>query len=161
VVLALVRDGFHPESQGGRVGLNRDGLPVLDYPINALLWDALKRAWLTMAEVQFAAGARSVLPVHESAQQVDSWNAARRMIAQLPQTTGLARVVSAHVMGGAAMGADERGGVVNHQGRHWQLANLSVIDGSVFPTSIGANPQLSVYAFSMRAAQALARRLGV
>ena len=30
-------------------------------------------------------------------------------------------------------------------GVHWQLENLSVHDGSLFPTSIGANPQLSIY----------------
>ena len=36
--------------------------------------------------------------------------------------------------------------VVDERGRHHHLANLSVHDGSVFPTSIGANPQLSIYA---------------
>ena len=159
VMLALVRDGFHPDSQGGSVGLNRDGRPVLDYPLNDVVWDALARSWLTMAEIQFAAGARSVLTVHESAHEVGSWGAAQRLIRDLPLTSGLARVVSAHVMGGAAMGSDERSGVVDHQGRHWQVANLTVADGSVFPTSIGANPQISVYSFSLRAAEALARRM--
>lgn len=158
VTLALLRDGFHPDSLGGTVQLNDDGLPVLDYPLNDPVWDGIRRGWLTMAEVQFAAGAREVLTVHESAGPVTSWAAARRQIAGLPLAAGLARVVSAHVMGGAAMGADARSGVVDHQGRHWQLENLTVIDGSVFPTSIGANPQISVYAFSLRAATALAAR---
>ncbi|MBV8045898.1 MAG: GMC family oxidoreductase [Paludibacterium sp.] len=160
VMLALVRDGFHPDSQGGVVQLTRDGAPQLDYPLNDVVWDALRRGWLTMAELQFAAGAESVLTVHESARRVGSWREAQRLINALPLESGLARVVSAHVMGGAAMSADERAGVVDHQGRHWQLANLTIIDGSVFPTSVGANPQLSVYAFSLRAAEALAARLG-
>jgi choline dehydrogenase-like flavoprotein len=112
-----------------------------------------------MAEVQFAAGAQSVLTVHESAHEVKSWSEARRLIGDLPLVSGLARVVSAHVMGGAAMSSDARGGVVNHQGQHWQLANLTLIDGSVFPTSIGTNPQVSVYAFSLRAAEALLTRM--
>ena len=43
---------------------------------------------------------------------------------------------------------------------HWQLDNLSVHDGSLFPTSIGANPQLSIYGIANRLAQGLARRLG-
>ncbi len=39
------------------------------------------------------------------------------------------------------------------------FANLYVCDGSLFPTSIGANPQLSIYAFAARIARsALARR---
>ena len=46
-------------------------------------------------------------------------------------------------------------------GVHWQVDNLSVHDGSLFPTSIGANPQLSIYGVTNRLAQGLARRLGV
>ena len=71
----------------------------------------------------------------------------------------LTRVVSAHVMGGCAMAADERQGVVRPDGRHWQIDNLSVHDGSLFPTSIGANPQLSVYGIVNRLATRLARSL--
>ena len=58
-------------------------------------------------------------------------------------------------MGGAALGADPRRAVVDVTGRHHQLANLYVVDGSLFPTSIGANPQLSIYAMSARLATAL------
>jgi choline dehydrogenase-like flavoprotein len=51
-------------------------------------------------------------------------------------------------------------GVVRPDGVHWQLENLSVHDGSLFPTSIGANPQLSIYGIVNRLAQGLAQRLG-
>jgi choline dehydrogenase-like flavoprotein len=71
----------------------------------------------------------------------------------------LTRVVSAHVMGGCGMGATERLGVVRPDGRHWFVPNLSVLDGSLFPTSIGANPQLSVYGLVNMLATALARHL--
>ena len=62
-------------------------------------------------------------------------------------------------MGGCAMGSDPRTSVVREDGTHHHLANLSVHDASVFPTSIGANPQLSIYATSARLAEGLARRL--
>ncbi len=71
----------------------------------------------------------------------------------------LTKVVSAHVMGGCGAGSNERLGVVRPDGVHWQLDNLSVHDGSIFPTSIGANPQLSIYGITNRLAQALAKRL--
>ena len=45
-------------------------------------------------------------------------------------------------------------------GQHWQVANLSVHDGSLFPTSIGANPQLSIYGLVNRLTQQLISRLG-
>jgi len=63
-------------------------------------------------------------------------------------------------MGGCGMAADASRGVVRPDGRHWQLRNLSVHDGSLFPTSIGANPQLSIYGQATRLSVALARALG-
>ncbi|MDC3952187.1 hypothetical protein KGZ13_34055, partial [Pseudomonas aeruginosa] len=39
-------------------------------------------------------------------------------------------------------------------GRHHHLQNLSIHDGSLFPTSIGANPQLSVYGLTAQLARA-------
>lgn len=158
-LLALMRDGFHEQSPGGRVTLRADGSPVLDYPLNDFVMDGARRAFLSMAEIQFAAGAKAVQPVHEMAQRYTSWAQAREGIAALPMKPLLTRVVSAHVMGGCGMAGDERRGVVRPDGTHWQVANLSVHDGSLFPTSIGANPQLSIYGIVNRLASGLARRL--
>jgi choline dehydrogenase-like flavoprotein len=62
-------------------------------------------------------------------------------------------------MGGCGMAADERRGVVDGHGRHFQIDNLSVFDGSIFPTSIGANPQLSIYGIVGKLAGELAAQL--
>lgn len=158
-LIALLRDGFHEDAPGGRVELRGDGSPVLDYPLTAFVFDGVRRALLSMAEVQFAAGAQVVYPVHELADGYTTWADARRAIDALPLEPLLTRIVSAHVMGGCAFSADDRSGVVDPEGRHWQLANVSVHDGSLFPTSIGANPQLSIYAFAARLASTLAQRL--
>jgi choline dehydrogenase-like flavoprotein len=159
IMLALLRDGFHPQSSGGKVSLSSDGSPVLDYPLTPVVLEAVRRAHLSMAELQFAAGAKSVRPVHELAMDYASWPQARAAIGQLDYRPYLTRVGSAHVMGGCAMGIDASRGVVRPDGRHWQLANLSVIDGSIFPTSLGANPQLSIYAQANRLATGLAGQL--
>ncbi|WP_332877563.1 GMC family oxidoreductase [Massilia sp. S19_KUP03_FR1] len=157
-LLALLRDGFHPGSSGGSVTL-QGGAPVLDYPIHASLWDGVRRALLAMAEIQFAAGARSVQPAHEMAGPYTSWAAAKKGIAELEYRVHITRIVSAHVMGGCAMDADPARGVVDPDGRYRGLRNLSVHDGSLFPTSIGANPQLSIYAIVARMASQLAQSL--
>ncbi|MES2126493.1 MAG: GMC family oxidoreductase [Pseudomonadota bacterium] len=158
-LLALLRDGFHAEAPGGSVGLRDDGSAVLDYPISDYVWDGARRALLSMAELQFAAGARSVQPVHELAERYTSWEAAKRGINALPFKLFQTRVVSAHVMGGCAISGDERSGVVSPDGRYRGLRNLSVHDGSLFPTSIGANPQLSIYGLTARLASELASAL--
>jgi choline dehydrogenase-like flavoprotein len=159
VQIALLRDGFHPESRGGTVGLGDDGMPVLDYPLTPVVWDGARRALLAMAEIQFAAGAKAVYPVHERAGGYATLSAARAAIAELPLRPLLTRVVSAHVMGGCGMAGDERRGVVDGRGRHFQIDNLSVLDGSIFPTSIGANPQLSIYGIVGKLAGELAAQL--
>lgn len=160
VLLALLRDGFHPDSPGGRVRLKGDGSAELDYPLTEAIWDGARRALLAMAEIQFAAGARAVQPVHEQAVPYRRWADARAAIATLPLAPRQTRVVSAHVMGGCAISAHESRGVARPDGRHWQLHNLSVHDGSLFPTSIGANPQLSIYGLVARLASGLATQLG-
>lgn len=160
VLLALLRDGFHADSPGGNVRLRSDGSALLDYDLNAFVMDGARRALLSMAEIQFAAGARDVMPIHEMAAPYSSWAEARAAIASLPMKPLLTKVVSAHVMGGCGMAADSRRGVVRPDGVHWQIDNLSVHDGSLFPTSIGANPQLSIYGIVNRLAQGLVKRLG-
>ena len=157
-MLALLRDGFHADSPGGSVSL-KDGAAVLDYPLNDFLWDGARRALLSMAELQFAAGASAVRPAHETARAYTSWGEAQREIAALPQALHMTRVASAHVMGGCTMAGDARLGVVAPDGRYRGLANLSVHDGSLFPTSIGANPQLSIYGLTARLASGLAHDL--
>ncbi|KQQ89043.1 GMC family oxidoreductase [Massilia sp. Leaf139] len=157
-MLALLRDGFHEQSAGGAVQL-KDGAGVLDYPLNDFLWDGARRALLTMAEIQFAAGATAVQPAHETARRYTSWQEAKREIAALPQRLHMTRVASAHVMGGCTMADDEARGVTAPDGRYRGLSNLSVHDGSLFPTSIGANPQLSIYGITARLASNLATSL--
>jgi choline dehydrogenase-like flavoprotein len=158
-LLALLRDGFHPESPGGRVTLRRDGSPALDYTLTPFVFEGARRAMLSMAELQFAAGAEQVLVGHELAPPFTSWAQAKSAIPALQMEPLLLKVVSAHVMGGCAMAADPARGVVGPDGRHWQVENLSVHDGSLFPTSIGANPQLSIYGIVNKLATQLARRL--
>ncbi|MCY7387253.1 MAG: GMC family oxidoreductase N-terminal domain-containing protein, partial [Burkholderiales bacterium] len=159
VAIALLRDGFHPESIGGRVAIRNDGSPILDYRISDYVWAGARHALLVMAEVQFAAGAKIVMPLHEDAKPYRNWNDAKRAINTMAMQTLRTRVSSAHVMGGCTMGTDERTSVTRSDGRHHQLENLWVFDGSVFPTSIGANPQLSIYAMVARNAAALAELL--
>ena len=159
VLLSLLRDGFHPDSRGGRVVLRDGRWPTLDYPLDELMFDGIRRAYLAMAEVQFAAGAKTVLPVHEDAAPYATWGQAKEAIANARLRPLSTRIVSAHVMGGCAMSNDARRGVVDTAGRHHQWHNVSVLDGSLFPTSIGANPQLSVYAIAARLASQLAGEL--
>ncbi len=159
VMIALLRDGFDPQAQGGQVQLDSDGEAELDYPLTDYVWRGVQKAYLAMAELQFAAGARAVVPVHQDAVLYHSWQQAKVAIHNLPLARYRAALASAHVMGGCNMAAHAAKGVVDSYGNHHQLANLSVFDGSVLPTSLGANPQLTLYGLIWRNSQALVARL--
>jgi choline dehydrogenase-like flavoprotein len=112
-----------------------------------------------MAEIQFAAGATAVMPVHDEGDGYPSVGQARAAIGAFDLRPRATTIVSAHVMGGCALGPDPHRAVVDETGRHHHLANLFVLDGSLFPTSVGANPQLTIYAITAKLATALAGRL--
>jgi choline dehydrogenase-like flavoprotein len=144
---------------GGTVELRDDGSPLLDYPISDYVLDGARRSMLAMAQIQFEAGATMVYPGHELAGGTSTWAATKAAIEALPMKPLLTKIGSAHVMGGCGLGGDDKLGVTRPDGVHWQLENLSIHDGSLFPTSIGANPQLSIYGNVNRLAQGLAKRL--
>ena len=59
---------------------------------------------------------------------------------------------TAHLNGTARMGDDPRTSVVNADCRSWDIRNLWVCDGSVFPTVGGVNPSLTIQAIACRTA---------
>jgi choline dehydrogenase-like flavoprotein len=100
-----------------------------------------------------------VRPVHSQSHFSTTLKDAIAHIDSLPFQPGSLRLGCAHVMGGLGMGEDPRTSVVDSHGRFHHLQDLSVMDGSVFPTSIGANPQLSIYGLVARNATRLAETL--
>lgn len=68
---------------------------------------------------------------------------------------------TAHLMGGCRMGFTPRDSITNADGRTWDIPNLWICDGSLFPTGGGANPSLTIMAIACRIGDriaALARR---
>ncbi|HEY7576328.1 MAG TPA: GMC family oxidoreductase [Acetobacteraceae bacterium] len=59
---------------------------------------------------------------------------------------------TAHLNGTARMGDDPRSSVVNADCRSWDIRNLWICDGSVFPTVGGVNPSLTIQAIACRTA---------
>jgi cholesterol oxidase len=79
---------------------------------------------------------------------------ARRMngTAQSGTTEGILAIPStAHILGGAAIGATPETGVVDHRQRVFGYENLLVCDGSAIPANIGVNPSLTITALAERA----------
>jgi len=58
---------------------------------------------------------------------------------------------TAHILGGAVIGADPEHGVVDAEQRVFGYANLLVCDGAAVPANVGVNPSLTITALAERA----------
>jgi choline dehydrogenase-like flavoprotein len=105
---------------------------------------------LLATKVLLAAGATEVHPMLWGAPPVRSMAEAEAVLSS-DWPPGSFRLTAYHPMGTARMGADV-GGVVDGFGRVRGTDNLVVADASVFPTSLGVNPQVTIMAFATRAA---------
>jgi len=149
----LLRDRF-----GGRVRVDRDGCPVVDYRVSRYDAAHLRRALDGAAELLEAAGAREI------------WAPLARWISYKPggpraREQWLARVdaagwganqlllVTFHQMASCRMGASARSSVVDPEHRVWGVRGLYVADASVFPSASGVNPMLTIMGIAHRAAQ--------
>jgi choline dehydrogenase-like flavoprotein len=62
-----------------------------------------------------------------------------------------------HLGGTARMGVDRRTSVVDADCRSWDIPNLWVCDGSVFPTVGGVNPALTIQTIALRTADRIGK----
>jgi cholesterol oxidase len=65
----------------------------------------------------------------------------------------LNRVITVHPLGGCPMGHHLGEGVVDSYGNVFNVPGLSIVDGSVMPGPVGANPSLTIAAIAERSAE--------
>lgn len=103
-----------------------------------------------MAEVFFAGGAEEVFLPVLGLGSVDRDRLARIDLEHVPATA--LESASQHPLGTCRMGVAPHGSVVDPFGQAWDLPELYVADGSILPTSLGVNPQLSIMSMALRIA---------
>jgi choline dehydrogenase-like flavoprotein len=90
-------------------------------------------------------------------------DAAQKVMENILLGAGASEVITikryAHLVGGARMGATEKDGVVDKNGRSFAIPNLYITDGSILPTQGSANPALTIMALAARAADVLTGKL--
>jgi choline dehydrogenase-like flavoprotein len=142
----------------GRVTAGPDGEPRLFYRVEEVDRAKLQRGFALLSRVFFAAGAREVhLPVF-GFERLRGLDDVRRLeTASVPARH--MDLTAYHPLGTARMGVDPRNAVVDASQEAHDVVNLFVSDGSVVPTSLGINPQVTIMALALRAADAVHRRL--
>jgi choline dehydrogenase-like flavoprotein len=156
--ISLMIDGFDPSERGGTVTLRPDGGPKLDYPFGDRTYECFRAGMKAMAQLHLANGAREVVSFHTEPIHITK-EADLARIDAAPMGPNLVGVFTAHQMGGCRMGKDPAGSVVNEHLQVHDFDNLFVIDGSVFPTSLGVNPMESIYGLASWASDHVSKAL--
>jgi choline dehydrogenase-like flavoprotein len=149
---------LHDRSEGSVSSGDSLGRPRIDYALTPDDTRQLAEGLVHCAEVLFAGGARRVLIPYWQEPLVlergDDLSAiARRGVAQ-----GSIGLASTHPQSTCRMGADPSRSVVNEYGECHEVEGLFVADMSVFPTSLGAPPQITTAALADRTAHHILRR---
>lgn len=145
---------MHDQSSG-QVNADRHGRPQISYILDPREQRLMAEGMRHCAEILFASGATQVLAPYadplllERGDSLDPFAARGVRQGEIP-------LASTHPQSTCAMGEDRRRAVVDSYGRSHEVPNLFVCDMSVFPTSLGAPPQISTAALADRTAHWIA-----
>lgn len=143
---------IHDESEGRMVWLPLMGWSFY-YELTPGDIRRIKKGISFLARMFFQGGAKRVYPLvrnrtFNTIADVDKFDAS-------PLRASDIDMMAFHPLGSCRMGTDASQGVVNQNHEVFGTPNLLICDGSVIPTSLGVNPQLTIMAFATRLARKL------
>lgn len=115
---------------------------VMTYDITPGDVTIIQEGMREMARIYFAAGALDVHAGLVGQPPVTSVEALEAQLKVAP--VDKMAIYASHPMSTCRMSARREDGVVKPDGEAWDVPNLVVADASVFPTSLGVNPQITV-----------------
>lgn len=146
-----------PEPEN-RLSLDENGMPEITYTLTEDDKRRFRQGIVEAIRIMFKAGAKGVyLPTTENIlgeadasaqlrpQVLTSPNQADTVAKNLQFIPNRTIITSAHMQATDKMGSTAETSVVAQDFHVWGTRNLYVVDGSIFPTSVGANPMQSIY----------------
>jgi choline dehydrogenase-like flavoprotein len=146
------------DTSRGSVRAGPGGSPLIFYDMNADDTRRMQRGLAILCEVFLAAGARRVLPFVAGLDEVRSMAdvSALRTRKLAPSDV---EVTAFHPLGTCRIGSDPRTSVLGPEHETHAVERLFVTDGSAVPSSLGVNPQMTIMAMALRAAEGIDARL--
>ena len=131
------------------------GRPVVRYDLSGADTARIKRGLEHLAEMFWAAGARSVLlPIARLRELHGGDSAPLHDLDVRPEDL---KLMAFHPLGSARMDARPSHGVLDADGRVHGTEGVHVCDGGAIPSSLGVNPQITIMALATRMAEHLCR----
>ena len=140
----------------GRVRSTRLGKAKISYDFHASDVQRIKDGLVEVAKVLIAGGARDLrAPIWGIKPFNDPEELALQLKSKEIQDFTL---YAAHPMGTCRMGLNPEDSVIDPNGQAHKMKNLYISDASVFPSSLGVNPQMSTMAVSSLIARRIINR---
>jgi len=155
-LLALLHDRSEGSVRSGDSLARPEIRYALDEADRRQLGDGVRHC----AEVLFASGARRVVVPYTDGPLVLHSPREIRALDARPVREGTVPLASTHPQSTCRMGVDPLTSVTNAWGECHDTAGLFVADMSVFPTSLGAPPQITTAALADRSARHILARFG-
>jgi hypothetical protein len=142
------------DSPSGRVTVLK-GKPWIFYTLKEREKALLKKGVEIISDIFLSAGVEEVYPLLPGMKILRSREDLKKLNA-FPVTARSFRLVSFHPLGTLRMGKGPRYGLVDPSFRFYGIPGLYVVDGSVVPTSVGVNPQITIMALATLAGEKIA-----
>jgi choline dehydrogenase-like flavoprotein len=142
----------------GEVRRGPGGSPLVLYNMNATDVARMQHGLEVLCEVYQAAGAKRVLPLIAGVEEVNTKEDLERLRARRLRP-GDFEVTAFHPLGTCRIGTDPNRSCLGPDHAAHGVAGLYVCDGSAIPSSLGVNPQMTIMAMALRAAEMLDARL--
>jgi choline dehydrogenase-like flavoprotein len=137
----------------GSVTVNSHGRASISYEPGPKDIEYLKQGVAAAARIHFAAGAKEVMTLHAKKTGMRSEGEIEKAIRSATWRGDEIALFSAHPLGTCRMGTDPRTSVVDPHCQTHDVRGLFVIDGSVTPTSLGVNPQITLLAIAEKSTE--------
>ena len=137
----------------GEVTVNAQGRPSISYRAGPRDEASMRQGLKEGARIHFAAGAREVTTLHARQILMHSPREIDRLLDRAEFGPNRLALYSAHPLGTCRMGGNRLRSVVDSHCEAHDCRGLFVIDGSVMPTSLGVNPQMTILAIAEKSAE--------
>lgn len=131
------------DEPSGSVSLNWSGEPILDYTLSSYDQKKMILGLEEASRILLAAQAEKVIAPHFQPLAMTKFDDIKH-IRERGMASGTLVAATPHPQGGNRMGQNRAYCVVNEHCEIFDVPRLFVCDASVFPTSVGVNPQMTV-----------------
>lgn len=163
--LAISRD--HSKISNS-VTINKDGEAVINYEVTPEDAKNLFHGLEQQLRLHYAAGASVICPSYEdpkmfvaagdNTRSKEEFELYVKNVISKGYHANSTMVFSAHQMSSCRMSANQSDGPISPECETWECKNLFIGDASVFPTSLGVNPMITVESLALLTARNILKR---